>query len=137
MARTDPPSSARRRIPQEPPRRGASAARNASLTAARIRSFLDSLGCASADAGPAGRQRLGFLRLVEKELTDQLLEDHRRLRLRDPVAVLEHGWIAARVETDVDLAQHAGRVDRGDRVLRELILTLDSQGGHRLVGLRI
>src|SRR5690349_3432772 len=64
-------------------------------------------------------------RLVEQELTDQLLEHDRRLRLGDHAAVREHLRIAAGVEADVHLAEQPRRENRGDRVLAELITLVD------------
>jgi len=44
-------------------------------------------------------------RLVEQELTDQLLDDHRRLRLGDVIAVFQHCRVASGIEADVDFPE--------------------------------
>src|SRR5215831_21403211 len=75
--------------------------------------------------------------LVEEELADQLFHDHCGLGLGDALAVLEHGGIAAGIETDVNLSQEAGGVDRRNRVLGELVAAVDAHGDHGFVALSI
>src|SRR5262249_32552121 len=75
--------------------------------------------------------------LVEKELADQLFHDHCGLGLGDPLPILEHRSIAAGIETDINLSQQAGGIDRRNRVLGKLEAAVNAQGHYRFVALCI
>src|SRR5690242_8458560 len=66
---------------------------------------------------------LPLLALVDADVVDELadhpLEDHRRLRESDVLAALEQLRIAAELELDVAIAEHARGDDRGRGVGRQ------------------
>src|SRR6185503_1455503 len=68
-----------------------------------------------------------FLRLAEQELADEALENHRRLRERDAVAVGELLVVAARLEPDVGFAEQPRSEDRRRRVLRKRIAFVERE----------
>src|SRR5262245_49691981 len=75
--------------------------------------------------------------LVEEELSDELFEHDRRLRLRYRAAVGEDLRVAASVETDIDLPQQPRRENRSDGIGGELEAAIDPQRDDGLIAFRI
>src|SRR3954465_3783958 len=75
---------------------------------------------------------VAFGRFTIQELTDQILQHHRRLRDLERVAGFQVLVIPAGSETDVLLAKQPGSEDLRSRVQRELVTAVQGQSYDRL-----
>src|SRR5690606_30645632 len=117
-ARRCPWSRSRRSRPRRPARRAG----------ARRRTGTTACGSWSLRRRPLGGAAV-------EELADQVLEDHRRLRERDAIALGEHLFVAARREPDVLLAEQPRREDLRRGILREPVALVERERDLGLVAL--